>query len=103
MIMVVVRFKEVQYLKLTNQKSNSLETEKNIYYDNINSYEGLEAGGQDPCDQPKGETGIFRGSKYLWTFDKKKGACVQFLYGGFAGSENQFKSKGECEKQCLSS
>ena len=71
--------------------------------DNTKSYEGPEIEDQDPCEQPKGETGIFRGKQELWTFDKEKGACVQFVYGGVGGSENKFKSKGDCEKQCLSS
>ena len=36
-----------------------------------------------------------------YCFDSQTGKCKQFVYGGCAGNQNNFKSKDKCEKKCL--
>lgn len=35
-----------------------------------------------------------------WYFDKEKGKCVKFIYGGCGGNENNFYTRWECEDFC---
>jgi len=63
--------------------------------------------GQDysegPCDQQKGVIGPCEADIPAWTFDKVTKICEKFSYGGCEGNENNFRSKSECEKTCVSS
>lgn len=36
-----------------------------------------------------------------WGFDPSSGLCVQFIYGGCGGNENNFETKEACEQHCL--
>ena len=42
------------------------------------------------------------GAKSRWFFDSSKGKCVTFVYGGCHGTENNFRTKAECEAVCPS-
>jgi hypothetical protein len=69
------------------------------------SLAGSQASGQrGAClEQPayNGNGGIScKASFHRWTFDGSK--CFEFVYGGCKGNNNQFKSKEECERVCLS-
>ncbi|XP_062135729.1 male accessory gland serine protease inhibitor [Drosophila sulfurigaster albostrigata] len=35
-----------------------------------------------------------------WSYDAAKNACVEFIFGGCGGNDNQFGSRDECEKAC---
>lgn len=54
---------------------------------------------EDPCslDIVPGPCKAFIPS---WGFDKAKGKCVKFVYGGCGGNSNRFKSKKACSKVC---
>ncbi|XP_052766205.1 uncharacterized protein LOC128207366 isoform X2 [Mya arenaria] len=41
-----------------------------------------------------------RMSRYY--FDKSRGECLQFFYGGCGGNSNNFVSKDDCERECRS-
>ncbi|VDM82804.1 unnamed protein product, partial [Strongylus vulgaris] len=34
-------------------------------------------------------------------YDPAKGECVEFVYGGCGGNENNFQTKESCEKACI--
>ena len=36
----------------------------------------------------------------MWAFDKNKGRCVAFLYGGCGGNGNRFGGLQDCEEAC---
>ncbi|XP_034473705.1 male accessory gland serine protease inhibitor isoform X2 [Drosophila innubila] len=35
-----------------------------------------------------------------WSYNAAKNTCVEFIYGGCGGNQNQFGSRDECEKAC---
>lgn len=35
-----------------------------------------------------------------WTFDSVQQECVEFIYGGCDGNENNFKTRKECQDNC---
>ncbi|XP_052103581.1 LOW QUALITY PROTEIN: kunitz-type serine protease inhibitor BmKTT-2-like [Mytilus californianus] len=37
----------------------------------------------------------------LFSYDHKTHSCTQFVYGGCRGNANNFLTKGECEKSCV--
>ena len=47
------------------------------------------------------ETGKCRAYIPRWGFDPSSGSCVQFVYGGCGGNENNFETKEACEQRCL--
>ncbi|XP_077551060.1 papilin-like [Haemaphysalis longicornis] len=46
------------------------------------------------------ETGPCRAHMPMWAFDITQGQCVQFVYGGCDGTDNKYRTKLECEKNC---
>ncbi len=36
-----------------------------------------------------------------WFYDRKRGACNEFTFGGCEGNGNRFSSSDECESVCL--
>ncbi|HEX2872651.1 MAG TPA: BPTI/Kunitz domain-containing protein [Polyangiaceae bacterium] len=52
------------------------------------------------CDQPGGETGPCNALFHAWFFDKMRGACMPYVYGGCGASDNHFESQLECEGAC---
>ncbi|XP_077551055.1 papilin-like isoform X2 [Haemaphysalis longicornis] len=46
------------------------------------------------------ETGPCRAHMRMWAFDIKEGQCVEFVYGGCDGTDNKYRTKEECEKNC---
>ena len=36
----------------------------------------------------------------MWAYDKKKGRCVPFTYGGCGGNLNRFFSRDQCQQTC---
>lgn len=52
------------------------------------------------CDQPGGEVGPCKALLHAWFFDKMRGACMPYVYGGCQASENHFESQVECEGAC---
>ncbi|KAM7540797.1 hypothetical protein Aperf_G00000044610 [Anoplocephala perfoliata] len=59
--------------------------------------------GIDPvCKMPQ-ETGPCRASMRRWAYDISRGVCVEFIYGGCKGNENNFESKEACEEKCSAS
>ena len=68
---------------------------------------------QEQCDR---ECGIFRdqdvcrmdkdigpcvGRFRKWFYDKRRGNCQEFTFGGCEGNGNRFSSQEECESVCL--
>ena len=39
----------------------------------------------------------------MWAYDKKKGRCVPFTYGGCGGNLNRFFSRDQCQQTCETS
>ncbi|XP_001356687.1 male accessory gland serine protease inhibitor [Drosophila pseudoobscura] len=58
------------------------------------------------CTQPHSKDGMAQdGAACMafmpaWTYDAKKNACSEFVFGGCGGNANQFSSQVECEKAC---
>ena len=53
------------------------------------------------CHLPR-EPGSCRAAFPHWGFDKEKGTCEEFNYGGCGGNMNRFGSKADCENACVS-
>ncbi|XP_065341360.1 thrombin inhibitor hemalin-like [Cloeon dipterum] len=51
------------------------------------------------CEQPP-ETGRCLAAFARFAYDPEKGDCVEFLYGGCGGNQNNFRTRGECLKKC---
>nr|CAH8840426.1 unnamed protein product [Trichobilharzia regenti] len=60
-----------------------------------------ESGRFDPndCNLPK-KTGKCRASFHRYFYDKKRGACQGFTYGGCDGNGNNFQTEEECQAKC---
>ncbi|XP_058541759.1 eppin-like [Neofelis nebulosa] len=54
---------------------------------------------QDICDMPK-ETGPCMAFFHRWWYDKEKGTCSRFIYGGCKGNNNNFQTKDMCQNMC---
>jgi hypothetical protein len=52
------------------------------------------------CEQAGGEVGSCKALFHAWFFDKMRGACMPYVYGGCGASENHFESQMECEGAC---
>lgn len=52
----------------------------------------------DICKQPS-VTGRCRARHVRWYYNGKE--CQQFTYGGCGGNQNRFRTKADCERQCL--
>jgi len=62
---------------------------------------GTPSGGRAAaCNQPGGETGQCNALFHAWFFDKMRGACMPYVYGGCGASDNHFESQLECESAC---
>ncbi|MCL4138854.1 UNVERIFIED_CONTAM: hypothetical protein GTU68_048576, partial [Idotea baltica] len=44
--------------------------------------------------------GHCRALYHKWAYSPKERRCVQFVYGGCGGNENNFETKEECELVC---
>ncbi len=51
------------------------------------------------CSQPK-DPGTCKGKYKSWYFDPDLGECLQFIYSGCGGNDNNFRSNFECERVC---
>ncbi|VUZ46682.1 unnamed protein product [Hymenolepis diminuta] len=54
----------------------------------------------DPICILSKDTGPCRGSLRRWAYDTSVNACVEFIYGGCRGNENNFESREACEAKC---
>ncbi|KRY08194.1 Mitochondrial inner membrane protein OXA1L, partial [Trichinella patagoniensis] len=45
--------------------------------------------------------GLCKNVQLRWYFNKKKGTCESFIYGGCGGNGNNFQTEEECQNQCL--
>ncbi|VDN99948.1 unnamed protein product [Rodentolepis nana] len=52
------------------------------------------------CHLPR-ERGNCGASLQRWGFDAFAGRCVQFIYSGCAGNDNNFETRDVCEQRCL--
>lgn len=52
------------------------------------------------CNLPK-IAGPCEGYYPTWYFDAERGQCGQFIYGGCLGNANRFKTREECNSQCV--
>ncbi|XP_064078276.1 kunitz-type U19-barytoxin-Tl1a-like [Macrobrachium nipponense] len=46
------------------------------------------------------QRGYCRALQYKWAWDAKARKCIQFLYGGCGGNENNFDTEEMCSKIC---
>ncbi|XP_072014296.1 uncharacterized protein [Amphiura filiformis] len=53
----------------------------------------------DICQQPL-EIGPCDAYFASWGYDFQQRRCVQFVYGGCGGNQNNFDSQGECQRRC---
>ncbi|XP_052272181.1 papilin-like isoform X2 [Dreissena polymorpha] len=55
---------------------------------------------EETCSMPPmtGRDCKARMSRYY--YDKSRGECLQFIYGGCGGNNNNFQSKADCEREC---
>lgn len=56
--------------------------------------------GVPACEQPRGDPGQCLAILDAWFFDKMRGACMPYEYGGCGATENHFESQLECEGAC---
>jgi hypothetical protein len=61
---------------------------------------GASGGRMAACDQPGGDAGPCDALVHAWFFDKMRGACMPYVYGGCQASDNHFESQVECEGAC---
>ncbi|KAH8350570.1 hypothetical protein KR067_009542, partial [Drosophila pandora] len=70
-----------------------LKLGKNIYFISI-----------DICGLPHSSDGNggIRCKAYLrrWSYDSSNNNCIQFIYGGCRGNDNNFVTRQECEEKC---
>ncbi|KAK6733333.1 hypothetical protein RB195_017218 [Necator americanus] len=52
------------------------------------------------CGQPIDKGGC-RAIHERWAYDPQTNKCVEFIYGGCRGNENNFRSRRECNLKCL--
>lgn len=53
----------------------------------------------DVCELPK-EIGPCDGAMPRWYFDPSEERCMEFIYGGCEGNENNFLTEDDCESKC---
>ncbi|EDV57656.1 male accessory gland serine protease inhibitor [Drosophila erecta] len=53
------------------------------------------------CGLPHSQVGICRALLTRWSYDSNNKQCVEFIYGGCGGNDNNFGTKGSCEQKCL--
>ncbi|XP_054711275.1 papilin-like [Uloborus diversus] len=61
--------------------------------------EGVTQSTSDICSLPK-EQGLCHAYFLRYHYDSKLGKCVQFVYGGCGGNENNFETEEECQRTC---
>ncbi|XP_028409169.1 agrin-like [Dendronephthya gigantea] len=52
------------------------------------------------CDQPK-DPGPCMANQKRFYYNKKKGRCLRFTFGGCLSNGNNFATKKKCEKKCM--
>lgn len=52
------------------------------------------------CSQEQ-DAGPCRGTYNRYSFDRNRAACVQFVYGGCRGNQNNFLTSEECSAMCI--
>ena len=72
---------------------------------NANKFKTL-AACQTTCQEPQTcllpkKPGLCMAYIPRYYFDQADGECRQFIYGGCGGNANNFKTEGECIKECL--
>ncbi|KAL4238992.1 hypothetical protein ACF0H5_003696 [Mactra antiquata] len=55
---------------------------------------------EDVCKQPS-VTGRCRARHIRWYYNSGRRECMQFIYGGCNGNGNRFRTRADCERQCL--
>ena len=55
----------------------------------------------DVCRLPS-FTGRCKARHPRWYYNTAQRECQQFIYGGCGGNGNRFRTKVDCERQCLS-
>lgn len=53
----------------------------------------------DPCDQER-DAGVGSKDALRWYFNKHEKLCEKFTYRGEGGNFNNFRSLGDCQKEC---
>jgi hypothetical protein len=51
------------------------------------------------CAQPR-ETGPGKAHFTRWAYEPEQNRCVEFVWGGVGGTENNFETHDECEEAC---
>ncbi|CDW53015.1 protein mig c; protein mig b; protein mig a [Trichuris trichiura] len=54
----------------------------------------------DYCNLPP-HAGDCRANTPRWYYNPKRGECLQFVYGGCRGNQNNFNTREDCERVCL--
>lgn len=54
----------------------------------------------DPVCKLAKDPGPCSGSVNRWAFELQKGKCIEFIYGGCQGNDNNFETREACEAKC---
>ncbi|ODM92548.1 BPTI/Kunitz domain-containing protein [Orchesella cincta] len=55
---------------------------------------------EEKCSQPPADPGYCRAYMVRYTFNQTSASCEEFVFGGCQGNDNNFKTMGECQKEC---
>lgn len=54
----------------------------------------------DACTQPRNPGTAGTANLQRWYFDPNSRQCLQFVYSGMRGNQNNFVTREDCEQQC---